>query len=145
MSGEENKDVVRRFNQAMRKFWQTGDADTLEGLLAPDFLQHWPGFPSDRQGYLEALQKFRTAFPDLEKTTEDMLAEGDKVLDRVSVRCTHAGEFLGQPASGKRIVLSEMHIARVLNGQIIERWGEWDQLGLLEQVGMIYVPMPPGA
>jgi ketosteroid isomerase-like protein len=66
LSGEENKEVVRRFNQAMRRFWQTGDADTLEGLLAPDFLQHWPGFPSDRQGYLEALQKFRTAFRDLE-------------------------------------------------------------------------------
>jgi steroid delta-isomerase-like uncharacterized protein len=145
MFGEENKAVVRRFNQAMRQFWRTGDADALEGLLAPDFMQHWPGFPSDRQGYLEALQKFRKAFPDLEKTTEDMLAEGEKVLDRVSVRCTHAGEFRGQPASGKRIVLSEMHVARVLNGQIIERWGEWDQLGLLEQVGMIDVPMPPVA
>jgi hypothetical protein len=67
MSGEENKAVVRRLNQAMRRFWHTGHADALEGLLAPDFLQHWPGFPSDRQGYLEALQKFRKTFPDSRK------------------------------------------------------------------------------
>jgi predicted ester cyclase len=91
------------------------------------------------------LQKVRTAFPDLEKTTEDMFAEGDRVLDRVSVRCTHTGEFRGQPATGKTIVLSEMHVARVINGQIIERWGEWDQLSLLQQVGMIDVSSSPGA
>jgi steroid delta-isomerase-like uncharacterized protein len=103
------------------------------------------GFPSDRQGYLEALQKFRTAFPDLEKTTEDMFAEGEKVLDRVSVRCTHIGEFRGQPATGKRIVLSEMHVARFFNGQISERWDEWDQLGLLEQVGIIGISSSSGA
>jgi steroid delta-isomerase-like uncharacterized protein len=145
MSGEGNKDVVRRFNQAMRRFWQTGDADALEGLLAPDFQQHWPGFPSDRPGYVQTLREFRTAFPDLEKTTEDMFAEGEKVLDRVSVRCTHTGAFRGQPATGRQIVLSEMHVARVLNGQIIERWGEWDQLGLLQQVGMIDVSSSSGA
>jgi predicted ester cyclase len=137
MRAEETKAVVVRFNEAMREFWRTGDDGLFDGLLAPGYVQHWPGFPADREGYLLRLRDFRTAFPDLMKTTEDLLADGDKVIDRVTVRATHAGEFLGLAPSGKAIEMTEMHVARVSNGQIVERWGEWDLLGLLRQVGAL--------
>jgi len=140
MSVDKNKAVVRRFNEAMKQFWRTGDTGLFDEVLAPDYVQHWPGFPSDRDGYLRTLQMFRTAFPDLEKTTEDMLADGDKVVDRVTVRGTHAGEMLGLPPTGKRMTITEMHIARLADRKIVERWGEWDQLGLLQQIGAIPTP-----
>src|SRR3972149_2710355 len=95
MSIEENKAVVRRFNEAMKQFWRAGDTSLFDDVLAPDYVQHWPGFPSNREGYLRMLQMFRAAFPDLEKSTEDMLADGDRVVDRVTVRGTHRGEFMG--------------------------------------------------
>jgi len=143
MSAEENKAVLRRFGEAMKHFWRTGDASVFDSVLAPEYVQHWPGFPSDRQGYLDTLQVFRTAFPDLEKTTEDVLADADKVVDRVTVRCTHTGEFRGHPPTGKAVTMTEMHIARVEGGRIVERWGEWDLLGLLEQIGIARVAAAP--
>jgi predicted ester cyclase len=137
MSVAENKDVLLRFNEAMKQFWRTGDASLFDEVLSTDYVQHWPGFPSHRRGYLERLRMFRVAFPDLEKTTEYMLADGDMVVDRVLVRGTHQGDFMGSPATGKSVTISEMHIARVADGKIVERWGEWDQLALLQQVGAI--------
>jgi len=142
MSVEENKAVVRRFNEAMKQYWRTGNTRLFDEVLAPDYVQHWPGFPADREGYLQMLRMFRAAFPDLEKTTEDMLADGDKVIDRVTVRGTHTGEFMGLPPTGKRMMITEMHIAQLAGGKIVERWGEWDQLGLLQQIGAITVPGP---
>ena len=138
MSAEANKGVVRRFNEAMKQYWRTGNMSLFDEVLAPDFVQHWPGFPPDRQGYLQMLQMFRAAFPDLEKRAEDMLADGDKVIDRVTVRGTHQGDFMGLPPTGKLMMVTEMHIARVAGGKIVERWGEWDQLGLLQQIGAIH-------
>ena len=132
---EQAKAIVVRFGEATREFWRTGDKGLFDDVLAPDYVQHWPGFPTDREGYLQRLQAFRTAFPDLKKTTEDLLADGDKVVDRVTVRATHTGELLGLAPSGKTIEMTEMHVARVSNGQIAERWGEWDLLGLLRQIG----------
>ena len=139
MSAEENKVVILRFNEAMKQFWRTGDTGMFDDVLALDYVQHWPGFPSDREGYLRTLQMFRTAFPDLQKTTESMLAADDMVVDRVRVQGTQSGEFMGLPATGKRMTITEMHIARVADGRVVERWGEWDQLGLLEQIGAIAI------
>jgi hypothetical protein len=83
------------------------------------------------------------SLPRPEKTTEDVLADADKVVDRVTVRCTHTGEFRGHPPTGKAVTMTEMHIARVEGGRIVERWGEWDLLGLLEQIGVASVAAAP--
>lgn len=133
----ENKAIVRRFNEAMKEYWRTGNADIFDELLAPDFVHHTPGVPSDREGLKQMLPMFRAAFPDLQITTEDLIAEGDKVVDRVTIRGTHLGELMGIPASGKSIAVTETHIARIAGGKIVERWGEWDQLGLMQQIGAI--------
>ena len=141
MSTEDNKDVLLRFSDVMKQFWATGDVSLFDGILTPNYIQHWPGFPPDRAGYLRTLQVFRAAFPDLTKTTEETLADRDLVMDRVTVQATHTGEFLGLPPKGKRVAMSEMHIARIVDGMIVERWGEWDLRGLLEQLGMVSSPL----
>jgi predicted ester cyclase len=137
MSADDNKALVMLFSQSMKEFWRTGETRPLRRLLSPDYIQHWPGFPSDVEGYFEMLRMFRAAFPDLTKTTEDLFSVNDLVVDRVTVRATHTGDFMGIAPTGNQVQFSEMHIARISEGRIAERWGEWDRLTLLQQVSAI--------
>lgn len=134
---EENKAVVRRFNELVEEYWRTGDADAFDEVVAPDFVHHAPGLPPDLEGMKQALPMFRTAFPDMRLTEEDVIAEGDKVADRVTVRGTHEGELMGIPATGKQVEFTETHIARIADGKVVERWGEWDVLGMMQQLGAV--------
>jgi predicted ester cyclase len=88
---------------------------------------------------------FRAAFPDMEVVTEDLFAEGDRVADRVTVRGTHQGEFNGIPPSGQRIEMEEIHIARIVDGMIVERWTQLDMLGLLQRIGAIPAAPEPAS
>ena len=67
----------------------------------------------------------------------EMLAEGDKVAYRLTVTGTHTGEFMGIPATGKRITLTETHIDHVANGKIVRHDGDWDQMGMMRQLAVI--------
>ena len=80
---------------------------------------------------------FRTAFPDFHYTVEDEIAEGDKVVVRLTARGTQNGSFLGMPPSGKQATWSEIHIARMSSGKVVEHWVESDTLGMLQQLGVI--------
>jgi steroid delta-isomerase-like uncharacterized protein len=138
---EENKAVVRRFNELVEEYWRTGDADAFDEIVASDFVHHAPGLPPDLEGMKQALPMFRAAFPDMRLTEEDVIAEGDQVVDRVTVRGTHEGELMGVPPSGNRVEFMETHISRIADGKIVERWGQWDALGMMQQVG---AAPPPG-
>jgi predicted ester cyclase len=83
---------------------------------------------------------YLTAFPDLHLTIEDLIAEGDKVVDRQTARGTHQGTFMGIPPTGKQITVTAMNISRIVGGKIVEHWVELDTLGMLQQLGV--VPMP---
>jgi predicted ester cyclase len=83
---------------------------------------------------------FFAAFPDIQHTLEDQLAEGDKVAVRLTIRGTQQGEFQGMPATGKAITMTSLNILHFANGKIAEQWVETDDLGLLQQLGAI--PMP---
>ena len=137
---EEKKAVVRRFNELVEQYWRTGDADAFDEVVASDFVHHAPGLPPDLEGMKQALPMFRAAFPDMRLTVEEMIAEGDKVVDRVTVRGTHEGELMGIPASGKQVEFMETHISRIADGKIVERWGEWDALGMMQQIGAVSAP-----
>jgi predicted ester cyclase len=93
--------------------------------------------PPDLAGLKQMAPAFRTAFPDIELVTEDLVAEGDQVVDRVTVRGTHRREFMGIPPSGRRFEMEEIHIARIVDGKIVERWTQFDVFGLLQQIGGI--------
>jgi predicted ester cyclase len=82
----------------------------------------------------------RAAFPDIHETIEDMLAEGDRVVTRSTWRGTHQGAFLGIAPTGKQVSVTGIDISRVASGKFVEHWQAADNLGLLQQLGVIPVP-----
>ena len=82
----------------------------------------------------------RGGFPDIQWTLEEMVAEGDKVAARFTMRGTHTGAFMGIPPSGKRFSVTSMGIYRIANGQIVEEHGLPDMLGILQQIGAVQPP-----
>ncbi len=137
MSAEENKALVGRFNEGIQQFFRDGDVSGLDEICSSDFVHHGPGMPPDLEGFKQMGVMFRSAISDMEVVVEDVIAEGDRVVDRITVRGTHTGELMGVPASGKRFEIEEVHIARIADGKIVERWSHADMLGLLQQIGGI--------
>ena len=139
---EANKAIVRRY----REIYNASQLDKLEEVVSPDLIPHatipgmpWNGLESARQIHMMT----KSIFPDLHTTTEDLLAEGDKVVERWSQTQTHTGApfFVGNiPASGKRVTTTGISIYRIKDGKIVEHWADMDFLGVLQQVGA--VPMP---
>jgi steroid delta-isomerase-like uncharacterized protein len=134
---EANKAIVRRYREAHN----TNNMDALDEIVAADLISHssLPGLPSGREGGKMAHQGILAAFADGRTTSEDLVAEGDKVVERFSFRGTHTGPFLGAPPTGKIIQASGISIFRIVNGKIAEHWGENDGLGVMAQLGL----MPP--
>jgi len=134
MTTEENKAVIRRL---VKEYWNKGNVDVLDDVFAPDFLDHHapPGLAPGREGLKQFVAMFRTAFSDISTTADDLIAEGDKVTWNWTMRGTHTNEFMGVPASGKKIAFSGITIDRFVNGQIAERWSQADFAGLMKQLG----------
>jgi predicted ester cyclase len=80
---------------------------------------------------------FWTAFPDVHDTIEHLIADGDKVVSRCTMRGTHQGEFMGMPPTGKEVSWTYMQMDRIEHGKFVESWVNVDDLGLLQQVGAI--------
>jgi len=144
MSTEENKAAARRAYDALNQGFRTGNLAALDDVIAANIVDHnpAPGQGTGLEGAKQAFSQFFAAFPDLQFTVEDMIAEGDKVASRVTARGTHKGDFQGLPATGKQVTQTGIDILRIAGGKIVERWGEFDNLGLLQQLGV--VPPPPG-
>ncbi len=145
MSTEENKALIRRW---VEEFFNQGQMDLAEELFAPDFVQRDPGTPGAYRGPEGAKQfatMYRTGFPDVWLTIEDMIAEGDQVITRWSGRGTHTGDLPGIPATGKQTLVTGIQIDRIVNGKVVEDHVNWDTLGLLQQLGVIPTPGQAGA
>jgi predicted ester cyclase len=82
------------------------------------------------------------AFPDVHVHIEDEIAEGDWVVTRMKAHGTHQGELMGIPATGKEVTDSVIHVARIVDGKIVERWEQADLMGMMQQLGV--VPEPGG-
>jgi steroid delta-isomerase-like uncharacterized protein len=139
---QEPKRLAARFYETVNEAVRTGNMALLDALLAPDAVDHnpTPGQGPGREGITLAFAEFRRAFPDMRMAVEDMLAEGDKVACRIVSRMTHRGDFQGIRATGKAVTLSGIDILRFQHGQLVERWGEFDNLGFLQQLGAIPPP-----
>ena len=135
MSTEENKALVRRFWEEVNK----RNVGVVDELLDASFVFHRPAGQEVRgpEGVKQELSMLLTAFPDLHWTIEDMVAEGDKVAARTTITGTHQGEFMGIAATGKRVTWTEIYIPRIVGGKYVEAWEEFDQLGLMQQIGAI--------
>jgi steroid delta-isomerase-like uncharacterized protein len=138
MTVEDNKAVVRR--EMAELFNHTGDLDLVEEIIAPDYVSYEPTSGETRgiEGARQFAATYRQAFPDLENTIEDMVAEGDEVVVRFRARGTHQGETEAfGPPTGKQMEITGITIKRVSDGKIVEAWTNFDALGMMQQLGMI--------
>ena len=135
---EANKAIIRRYRQAHDQ----NDMAALDEIVATDLNAHnqLPNVPPGREGGKMVHQGSLAAFPDGRTTTDDLIAEGDKVVERFTFIGTHKGPFMGIPASGKQVRVTGMSIFRIANGQIVEHWGENDAMGVLMQLGVLPAP-----
>jgi C-1 hydroxylase len=129
---EKNKAIIRRLMEAVYK----QKLAVLDELVAPDFTE-----PNLKLKGLESMKQTVTTllkgFPDLDVTIEDIIAEGDKVCDRVTATGTHTGEFHGIAPTGKKITFTGIRIWRIINGKVIERTSVYDFLDLYKKLGVI--------
>ena len=138
MSSEESKTLIRRFVAAADR----SDFEEATKCLSPNITVHIGGMPGplDLATFFEFGQAWHSAFPDEETTFEDQIAEGDKVVSRMTSRATQVGEFQGVLPTGKRIAVTGIWIDRVVDGKIVERWGQVDMLGVMQQLGVAPAP-----
>ena len=138
MSAEENKATVRKYREAHNK----NNLGALDAIVAKDLISHsaLPGLPPGLEGGKMAHQAFLAAFPDTQTTTQDLIAEGDKAVERYSAHGTNTGAFMGMPATGKKYSIESIVIYRFANGKIVEMWGLNDTQGLMTQLGMMPAP-----
>ncbi len=132
---EQNKAAFRAIPE---KLINTGDFSTADQYFAANYVDHDapPGAPPGLAGFQAFFSMMRAAFPDLHYTIEDLIAEGDKVVGRATVRGTMKGDFVGMKATGKTATWTEIHIGRYANGRLVEHWATIDQLGMLQQLGL---------
>jgi len=139
MTPEANKKSARRIVLEVLNADQLG---LIESLFSPDFVDHAlpPDVPPTRGGFKSMMAVLRRAFPDLQYTIDDQMAEGDLVVQRLTGRGTLKGEFMGMPATGKTAVWQEMHWHRFdASGRLAEHWDVTDSLAMLTQLS----PDPP--
>jgi len=132
MSIEENKNIVRRYQEA----YNNNDLDTLDEVVAIDVLtpKIMPGVPTGLEGAKAVHRRSLLGMPDFHTKIEDLIAEGDKVVARVTMTGTHTGDFWGFPATGRKVTFTGIYIARIENGKIAEHWGEEDGISLMQQI-----------
>ena len=134
-----NLEVVSRF---IEEFKNKANQEIVDELMSPDFVHHLtdPRLPEGREAIKLLGQSIVAGFPDVHASVQDLLADGDKVIERTQTSATHTGEFNGIPPTGRQVGWTEMHIYRLEGGKIAEMWSEIDLLGLLVQLGAIPGP-----
>jgi steroid delta-isomerase-like uncharacterized protein len=142
MSTEANKSLIRRFIE------EVNNKQTLvaaEQFLAPTYVDHSapPGLPTGPEGWRQLRTMFFNAFSNIHIVVEDIVAEGDRVAVRFTMQALHTGELRGIPSTGKQVTLTGIDVNRFENGKIAERWGNQDDLGLMQQLGVISSPGQP--
>ena len=142
MSADENKAIAHRWYEMLNSHNLTH----MDELFAADFVDHNPAVLNhDLDGTKQLFSMYLDAFPDVQVTVEDLIAEGDRVAARFTARGTHKGPFMELRPTGKPITLTAIDILRIADGKIVEHWGEADTLGLLQQLGAIPTPGHSGA
>jgi steroid delta-isomerase-like uncharacterized protein len=135
-------DILNRVHHLFEDCFNTGEMALADELIAPDYIDHStmaapvPGV----EGFKMRIANLRKAFPDAKFTVEDIFADGDKVAFRWIMRGTDSGGFMGRPPSGKAVAVSGINIELISNGKIVEHWSSPDNLGMMQQLGIIPTP-----
>lgn len=138
MSNEQNKTVVRRFWQA----YETNDQAALNEVLAPDLVARTPGSPEpqNRERHLQGISMFNAAFSDRHFTVDEMIAEGDTIATRTTLRGIHTGAFQGHLPTGRPMAATGLTLERIQDGRIVERWFSFDTARVLQELGLTTLP-----
>jgi predicted ester cyclase len=139
MSVEVNKAVVRRMNF---EFIQARKPEVASEILADTFINHTPvpGLPEGKKGVFTFFGIMWNAFPDMTVEILDQVAEGDMVTTRKAFHGTHQGDFMGIPATNKRVQINVIDIIRLEDSRFVEHWAIMDQMALMQQLGAIPRP-----
>jgi steroid delta-isomerase-like uncharacterized protein len=132
-----NKNVIRRL---FEEVWNKGNLPVADELFAQNYSHHdssTPDFGRGPESEKKRVTLYRTAFPDVRLTVEDMIAEGETVTARWSCKGTHRGDLKGIAPTGKQFNISGISVARFTSGKISESWVNWDALGLMQQLGVV--------
>ena len=141
MSTEENKAVIRR---VIEEVWNKGNLAVADEVIANNYVFDAAGQEfKGPEGLKQAVTIYRTAFPDFHITIDDMVAEGDKVASRFTVRGTHKGDLMGIAPTGKQVTVTGTAFNRLVGGKEVEARASMDQLGMLQQMGVV-PPMGQG-
>ena len=135
-----------QFRRAYEELLNGGNLEVAEDLVAPEFLNHEapPGRDRGPESMRGLATMLRTAFPDLHFTIEELVAEGDTVAGRLTMSGTHRGHLMGMPPTGRSVRQDHMHFVRFQNGKAIEHWGVRDEMGMMQQLGVIPGPEQAG-
>lgn len=136
MSAEHNKHLVQ---YTFERLFNQGELALADELVSADFLNHDapPDAPRGPSGLRWIVTMLRTAFPDIHYDTLEVIAEDDKVAARTTMQGTHTGPFMSIPPTGRRFVQEQIHILRFVDGKAVEHWAVRDDLGMLQQLGVI--------
>ena len=136
---ENNIKITKRWLEEMDK----GNLAIFDEICTEDYKCHFPWSPKplDREVHKRIIKGNMAAFPDYNHTVEDVIAQGDKVIARVTNRGTHKGIFDGIPPTGKEIEFSVISITRFVDGKVVEMWAEFDSLDLYQQLGREFKPL----
>ena len=138
MSTEENKVLMRHFYEEV---FNQKNLAAIDDFVAPTFVNHSASQLGLTAGDLEHVKQFVSmvvqTFPDLHYTVEDLLAEGDKIVARLTISGTQQGAFIGIPPTGKHATIADIEIFRMTGGKAVETWVQADFLGLLQQLGVV--------
>ncbi len=137
MSTEENKAAERRF---LEELFNKHNLSAVDEHVAPDVIERNPMVPSQGpglEGYRQVVGMTLSAFPDIQISIEDLIAEGDRVVVRWTCRGTHRGEFAGIPPTNKQVTFTGIDIYRYKGGKRVETWRQLDALGLGQQLGVV--------
>jgi len=138
---QDPKEIVRRW---FEEVWNQGREETIDELLAPEGVAHGLGEAGAEvrgpEGFKPFFRNLRGSFPDLHIRIEEIISEGEWAAVRVVLEGTHKGDGLGVPASGRRVRVSGIVLLRTAGNRIVEGWNNWDQLGLMQQIGAIPAP-----
>lgn len=142
MSTKENKAVERRFKEAV---WDRHDPDAADAFIASDVVENNSllGKGLGLEGYKRTMRMVFAAFPDARLTHEALIAEGDLVVERWTMRGTHRGEFMGVAPTNSPVTVSGIDIYRYVEGKRVETWSCFDALGLMRQLGATAFGPPP--
>lgn len=138
MTLDDNKALVRRF---IKEIFVEGRRETVDELLADDFIAHtWPSTGHPKDDLKSAIDRTSKGLANPTFTIDDLIAEDDQVAARLTTSATQVGPFMGMPPSGKTYKIEEIHIFRIRGGKVTEHWHQFDQMGMMKQLGAM-----PGA